>query len=137
MKTSCLLALLVSACVVLPGQASAAGSGAKWTSDSNGGCSLRAGIAYNTPQNWFNTGGSIACGSQGGTRRVVCKAVHRHTWPWYWHSHAISIDDTRNSNFKVYSRPIFGTNGQRYKTNCKFYHSGRYLGTVESPDFQL
>lgn len=130
MKTSCLLALVVAACAMLPGQAAAAGSGSTWNWEINGRCLLGAGIAYNTPENWFNTGGYIACYSQGGTRRIVCKAVHRHTF--YWHSHATSIDETRNSDFKIYSRPIFGTNGDRYKTSCTFYHSAGRLATFES-----
>ncbi len=130
---SCLLALLVSVGAALPQQAPASGS--TWTWQVKGGCVLGAGLASNTPQNWFNTGGYISCGSQTGTRRAVCKAVHRHGV--YWHSHATSIDSTRNSNFKMYSQPIYGTNGDTYKTNCKFYRSGLHLATVESPGVRL
>lgn len=98
-------------------------------------CSGRVGIKANSSSNSYQNWGMISCGTGTRTRELSCKTVHRHTMSW--HSHPVTIAGAVREDEYRYSKTIYGTNGDTYKTSCRAYYDGSLQWTAESPAVNL
>jgi hypothetical protein len=97
-------------------------------------CAVSARLSPDYTYNRYRITGAIRCGGSG-TRRLECKAIHRHST--YWHSHSAAIIESHEYDFTRTSGWISGTDDDTYKANCKGYYNGSYQRTAESPAYNL
>lgn len=109
-------------------------------SKSGHNCTITARATWNGSANTYSYSGSATCRS---TRfmKVWCFPVHRHSFNWHSHTHDIVQNGPRRTTrlSSGSASNIRGTNGDRYKINCKLEldkDSGKRV-VVETASFNL
>ncbi|MFI7702706.1 hypothetical protein [Nonomuraea sp. NPDC049480] len=140
------LAVGCGALVGLPAAAGAATSaenaapGYSTVLRSGHGCSIRVKAWWNPSGNRYTYKGGATCG-RTRSMKVWCFPVHRHGGlrP-SWHSHTgdiVQSGPARRRSLATGQATKGGTNGDRYKINCKLEVDGSRRVVVESGQFNL
>lgn len=129
-------AIAGSAAATLALLASPAWAGTSTESKSDYGCTVTAKVSWNTSANTYTYAGSASCGAQR-SMKLWCFPVHRHSFKWHSHTGDIIQNGPRTTrSLSVGPATKGGTNGDRYKINCKLEVSqGRVV--VETGQFNL
>lgn len=136
----CLAVAVASVAALMLLAATPASAGSTKESKRGHGCTITARATWNSSANTYNYSGSASCNS---TRfmKVWCFPVHRHSFNWHSHTHDIVQNGPRRTTrlSSGSASNIRGTNGDRYKINCKLEldkDSGRRV-VVETGSFNL
>ncbi|GAA3673547.1 hypothetical protein GCM10022224_042260 [Nonomuraea antimicrobica] len=116
--------------------ATPAWAGTSRVSKSGHGCKVTASVNWNSSANRYTYSGKAGCSSRR-SMKLWCFPVHRHSFSWHSHTGDIIQNGPRTTtSLGVGPATKRGTNGDRYKINCKLeVPRGRVV--VETGQFNL